>query len=131
MHWQVLATTLQAEGTPSRKARAINDTALLASFLAKQSSTQDPKYMDLAYMSIKVGLFVLDKSPVHVPCVVCSQVPQTEWPELSRDALHSGLHCAAHKAEYHSVCELTFNCCDEPYYPDRDYELRAPSEPQE
>jgi hypothetical protein len=121
---------LQAEGVPSRKARALLDTFLFSSFLAKQS-TQDPKYMDFVYMSIKVCLFAIDESPVHVPCVVCGQVPQTEWPELSRDALHSGLHCAAHKAEYHSVCELTFNCCDEPYDPDRDYEWRAPSEPQE
>jgi hypothetical protein len=130
MHCEGLATMLQAEGVPSRKARAYLDTVLLSSFLAKLS-TQDSRYMDIVFVSIKVGLFALDKSPVHVPCVVCGQVPQTEWTELSRNPLHSGLHCAAHKAEYHSVCELTFNCCDEPYDPDRDYEWRAPSEPQE
>ena len=131
MHWEVLATKLKAEGIPSRRARALDDAVLLSSFLEKQSALDLNKYMDLVAMQLQVNLFALDKSPVHVPCVVCGQVPQTEWPELSCDALRSGLHCAAHKAEFHSVCATTFNCCDEPYNPDRDYEWRAPSEPQE
>ena len=50
---------LQAEGVPSRRARAYNDLVLLVSFAAKQS-TQHPKYMDLVYMQIKVGQFALD-----------------------------------------------------------------------
>ena len=130
MHWEVLATKLKAVGIPSRRARALDDAVLLSSFLSKQSA-QNLKYWDLVIMQTKVNLFALDKSPVHVPCVVCSQVPQTEWPELSCDALRSGLHCAAHKAEFHSVCATTFNCCDEPYDPDRDYEFRHLDETQE
>ena len=34
------------------------------------------------------------------------------------------MHCPAHKAAFHSVCEATHNCC-EPYDPDRDYEWRS------
>jgi len=59
MHQEDLVTMLQAEGVPSRRARAYNDLVLLVSFAAKQG-TQHPKYMDLVYMQIKVGQFALD-----------------------------------------------------------------------
>ena len=65
-----------------------------------------------------------------VACVVCGGVPVAVWKALGTDPRKSGIHCAAHKAAFHSVCEATYNCC-EPYDPDRDYEWRAPSEPQE
>ena len=80
---------------------------------------------------LKASLIADDKMPEEIACVVCGGVPVTEWMALGIDPKKAGLHCAAHTVAFHAVCEFTFNCCDEPYDPDRDYEWRAPMEPQE
>jgi len=75
-------------------------------------------------------MFLEGKSIEEVACVVCGGVPVTNWRTLGFQPGKAGLHCAAHKAEFHSVCEFTLNCCEQ-YDPDNDYKWRAPLEPQE
>jgi len=87
--------------------------------------------MSIVALFYKASRFADEESPEEVACVVCGGVPVTQWKVLGFDPCKAGLHCAAHKDEFHSVCELTYNCCDEPYDPDRDYEWRVPNEPQE
>jgi len=79
---------------------------------------------------VKAVLIMDGESPEEVACVVCGGVPVTEWMALSIDPVKAGLHCAAHKEAFHSVCASTYNCCEQ-YDPDRDYEWRGPLEPQE
>jgi hypothetical protein len=87
--------------------------------------------MDVVAMLVKAGLFLADQPLEQVPCVLCAGVPSTSWTELGTNPQNEGLHCAAHKAAFHSVCACTYNCCEGPYDPDRDYEWRPPNEPQE
>ena len=115
---------ISVHGLPKRHARAVQDKGLLSSLLVK---SPDPVYV-LA-MLVKAALFAADRALKWVPCVLCGAVPPTDWPDLALDPGNAGLHCAAHKAAFHSVCVHTYNCCEEPYDPDRDYEWRHPNEP--
>ena len=80
----------------------------------------------LSAMFVKARYCQSGSSFEEVACVVCASVPVKDWKALGTDPRKSGMHCAAHRAAFHSVCEATYNCC-EPYDPDRDYEWRAPS----
>jgi len=51
--------------------------------------------------------------------------------DLVYDLSNSGLHCAAHEAEFHSKVPQRYNCCEELYDPDSLYEWRLPFQPQE
>ena len=84
---------------------------------------EDPFTIDpyLVAMLIKANIFLYGRSLEPVACVVCGGVPEADWKALGTDPAKTGMHCAAHKAEFHSVCEATYNCC-EPYDPDRVYE---------
>ncbi len=108
-----------------RRLQAENDWAHLTLRLASQNFNSST-----AASIVKAGLIMNDESPEEVACVVCGGVPVTEWMALSIDPVKAGLHCAAHKEAFHSVCASTYNCCEQ-YDPDRDYEWRAPLEPQE
>ena len=72
----------------------------------------------------KSNNFLFGRSLEPVACVVCAGIPVAVWKALGTDPKKTGVHCAAHKAAFHSVCEATYNCC-EPYDPDRDYEWRS------
>ena len=121
-----IATRLSAIGLPPRKARAVQDAAILANLCLK-----NPERRDFYAMLLKASLFVADKAIQWIPCVVCGAVPPTDWPALAFNAENAGMHCAAHKAAFHSVTVCSSNCCEEPYDPDRDYEFRYLLEPQE
>ena len=75
-------------------------------------------------MLVKSNMFLFVRSLEPVACVVCGGVPVAVWKALGTDPKKTGVHCPAHKAAFHSVCEATYNCC-EPYDPDRDYEWRS------
>ncbi len=120
------ANQLSVLGLPPRKARAVQDAKILASLLGK-----NPERRDAYVMLVKAGSFVAERALQWVPCVVCGAVPPTDWRALAFDPENAGMHCAAHKAAFHSVCACTYNCCEEPYDPDRDYEFRYLGEPQE
>ena len=104
------------EGRRRRKAQL--DVVYLFSHLLK--GTLDPQLKPLLF---KAHLFECSRSLEPVACVVCGGVPEADWKALGTDPAKTGMHCAAHKAEFHSVCGATYNCC-EPYDPDRVYEWR-------
>jgi hypothetical protein len=105
------------EGRRQRKAEL--DNAYL--FRRYFKETLDPYLMA---MFLKSNWFMSGRSLEPVACVVCGGVPVAVWKALGTDPKKTGVHCAAHKAAFHSVCEATYNCC-EPYDPDRDYEWRS------
>ena len=105
------------EGRRRRKAE-IDNGYLLSRYFKK---TLDPY---LLAMMVKANWFSVGRSLIPVPCVVCGGVPVAVWKALGTDPKKTGVHCPAHKAAFHSVCEATYNCC-EPYDPDRDYEWRS------
>ena len=109
-----------------RRKKAKSDVIHLASRLLKEKFNPQIKAM-----LVKAARFESGRGLQLVACVVCGGEPEPVWKALGTDPEKTGMHCDAHKAEFHSVCETTYNCCDEPYDPDRDYEWRAPSEPQE
>ena len=121
-----VAAKLHEYQTLRRRTQAAKDVIHLSLSLDKQKVD-----WSIVAFIVKADLFSDDKSPEEVACVVCGGVPVTEWTALGFDPEKAGLHCAAHKAAFHSVCKFTYNCCDEPYDPDRDYEWRAPIDPQE
>ena len=104
------------EGRRRRKAQL--DVVYLFNHLLK--GTLDPQLKPPLF---KAHLFECSLSLEPVACVVCGGVPEADWKALGTDPAKTGMHCAAHKAEFHSVCEATYNCC-EPYDPDRVYEWR-------
>ena len=102
-----------------RLVKAATDYAFLFSRLLEE--TLNPC---LLAMLIKSNRFLYGRSLEPVACVVCAGVPVAVWKALGTDPKKTGVHCPAHKAAFHSVCEATYNCC-EPYDPDRDYEWRS------
>jgi hypothetical protein len=105
-----------------RLVKAGRDNAYLFDRLLKETTTTfDPC---LIAILIKANRFLYGRSLEPVACVVCGGVPVAVWKALGTDPKKTGVHCAAHKAAFHSVCEATYNCC-EPYDPDRDYEWRS------
>ena len=121
-----VAAKLHECQTLRRRYQAAKDVIHLGLSLDKQNVD-----WSIVALVVKADLFADDKSPEEVACVVCGGVPVMEWIALGFDPNKAGLHCAAHKVAFHSVCKFTYNCCDEPYDPDNDYEWRAPSEPRE
>ena len=103
-----------------RLVKAGRDNAYLFTRLLKET-TLDPC---LIAILIKANMFLYGRSLEPVACVVCGGVPVAVWKALGTDPKKTGVHCPAHKAAFHSVCEATYNCC-EPYDPDRDYEWRS------
>jgi len=59
-----------------------------------------------------------------IECMVCEKYDQWCWVDYSKRAKFRGLHCEQHKAQFHSVGAVTWNCCDKPYHPMNDYEWR-------
>ena len=116
---------LQKRAALIRRVQAKHDMAHLILRLASQNCNSST-----AALIVKAGLIMKDESPEEVACVVCGGVPVTEWTALSIDPVKAGLHCAAHKEAFHSVCASIYNCCEQ-YDPDHDYEWRGPLEPQE
>ena len=82
-------------------------------------------------MLVKASQFAAGLVLQYVPCVVCDEVPPTDWTALAFDPVNTGLHCSAHKVDFHSVCACNYNCCEDQYDPDRDYEFRHLDETQE
>ena len=122
-----VTATLNEYQTLRRRAQAANDVIHL-SLISLDKQNVD---WSIVALIVKADLCADDKSPEEVACVVCGGVPVTEWTALGFDPDKAGLHCAAHKAAFHSICKFNYNCCDEPYDPDNDYERRARFEPQE
>ena len=127
VHIVLIATRLSVIGLPPRKARAVQDAAILASLFEKKPERRE----FYAMLLIKASLFVAERAIQWIPCVVCAAVPPTDWTALALHPENAGMHCAAHKAAFHSVCLCSSHCCEEPYDPDRDYEFRYLNEPQE
>ena len=115
---RILAEILYQSPESRRRKKAQFDAAHLFSRLLKE--TLDPQ---LKAMFVKAARFEIGRSLDPVACVVCGGVPEADWKALGTDPFKTGMHCAAHNAEFHSVCEATYNCC-EPYDPDRVYEWR-------
>ena len=114
-------------GLPTRQARAVRDTLLLAVLVELE-----PERKDVQVLLFQAVLCATNTAPRKNHCAVCGIVPSKYWTALATDLYNVGLHCPAHKETFHSVCEATYNCiCCEQYDPDCDYEWRAPREPQE
>ena len=80
--------------------------------------------MDVKATLFKILFFFSGRVPQQIVCAVCQGLTKPQCAVLSLNPAYRGMHCAAHKEQFHAAVLTTVNCCGEPYDPDRDYEWR-------